>query len=146
MPELPEVQTIINNLLASKISNHKIVGVDFYKSKILKNSTPKTFTEFLLNEHIKTIERIGKYIIFKLSNSKELVVHLRMEGKLFYEKNIDKPNLNFLMIVIKFDNNYRLCYYDMRMFGTFNIYTNNNYLMSKEISKVAIDPLDKNFD
>lgn len=145
MPELPEVQTIINNLLKQKIVNHKIIGVNFYKTKVLKNSTPKQFTDFLKNEKILDIERIGKYIIFKLSNKKEMVVHLRMEGKLFYESNLQKPDLKFLMLSIIFDNKQRLSYYDMRMFGTFHIYKNNEYLKSKEIQKVAIDPLNKSF-
>ncbi|MDE6476998.1 MAG: DNA-formamidopyrimidine glycosylase [Mycoplasmoidaceae bacterium] len=143
MPELPEVQTIITNLLNQKIVNHKIVGVNFYKTKILKNCSPKQFVNFLKGEKILNIERIGKYIIFKLSNKKQLVVHLRMEGKLFYESNLKKPDLRFLMLSIIFDNKYRLSYYDMRMFGTFNIYKNDEYLLSKEIKKVAIDPLNK---
>ena len=143
MPELPEVQTIINNLLKQKIANNKIIGVEFYKTKVLKNSTPKEFVSFLKGEKILDIERIGKYIIFKLSNKKQMVVHLRMEGKLFYESNLTKPDLRFLMLSIIFDNKHRLSYYDMRMFGTFHIYKDDKYLDSKEIKKVAIDPLNK---
>lgn len=145
MPELPEVQTIINTLLSSKITNHKIIGVDFYKTKVLKNSTPISFKKFLIGEKIIDIERIGKYIVFKLSNKKQMVVHLRMEGKLFYESCINKPNLRFLMLSINLDNNYRLSYYDMRMFGTFHIFSNDKYLDSPELKKVAIDPLNKKF-
>ncbi len=146
MPELPEVQTIINSLLKAKITTSKIIKVDFFKTKVLKNSTPNEFTNFLINEKIVNIERIGKYIIFKLTHNKQMVVHLRMEGKLFYE-SIDKQlEKRFLMLSIQFANKYRLSYYDMRMFGTFHIFRNNEYLISKEIKKVAIDPLNPKFD
>lgn len=74
-----------------------------------------------------------------------MVVHLRMEGKMFYQKN-DKNNFNsFLMIEIVFNNNYVLGYYDSRMFGTIHIYTDRDIVNSKELNKVAIDPLNDDF-
>ena len=68
-----------------------------------------------------------------------------MEGKLFYQNSNEKIINNFLMVEIVFDNNYVLGYYDSRMFGTFHIYTDDEIKNSKELNKVAIDPLDENF-
>ena len=70
MPELPEVTTIINKLKKTTMINKKIVDVNFYKTKVLKNSTPKSFKTFLLNEAIVDILRKGKYLLFKLTNNK----------------------------------------------------------------------------
>lgn len=146
MPELPEVQTIINNLLKAKITSSKITKVEFFKTKVLKNCTPNEFSKFLINEKITDIERIGKYIIFKLTHNKQMVVHLRMEGKLFYESMSKQLEKRFLMLSIQFANKHRLSYYDMRMFGTFHIFLDNKYLISEEIKKVAIDPLNSKFN
>ncbi|WP_318025575.1 DNA-formamidopyrimidine glycosylase family protein, partial [Mycoplasmoides gallisepticum] len=62
MPELPEVQTVIN-YLKTKIINQKINNVIVSALKVLKNATPKEFKKFLVNEHFVDIKRIGKYII-----------------------------------------------------------------------------------
>ena len=145
MPELPEVTTIINKLKNTSMIGKKIIDVVFYKPKVIKNASVDSFKSFLVNESIVDISRKGKYILFKLTNHKWWVVHLRMEGKLFYQNSNEKIINNFLMVEIVFDNNYVLGYYDSRMFGTFHIYTDDEIKNSKELNKVAIDPLDENF-
>jgi len=146
MPELPEVQTIINHLSNQSVLNHKIISIDVLKPKILKNCSVEKFTNFMINESIKEIERNGKFLIFKLTNKKILVIHLRMEGKLFYLSN-DEAETKHLMVRIFFNNKHKLLYDDSRMFGTFNIYDSyESCLNSKELSKVAIDPLNNKFD
>lgn len=146
MPELPEVQTLIDSLKEQKILNHKIINVDVLKPKILKNTTPEKFKLFLLNEKIINIERKGKYLLFYLSNNKCLLIHLRMEGKIFYEKIGDYNDDNHIMIKIIFDNHYQMLYHDTRMFGTFHIFDSEKSMFSsKELQKVAIDPFNKEF-
>ena len=145
MPELPEVTTIINKLKNTSMIGKKIIDVVFYKPKVIKNASVDSFKSFLVNESIVDISRKGKYILFQLTNHKWWVVHLRMEGKLFYQNSNEKIINNFLMVEIVFDNNYVLGYYDSRMFGTFHIYTDDEIKNSKELNKVAIDPLDENF-
>ncbi len=146
MPELPEVQTLINQLIEDGVCNKKITNVEIYLEKIIKNSSKKHFIEFIKNEKIKKIDRIGKYLIFHLTNDKVLSIHLRMEGKLFFLDDENKANISTKHMLIKFDmgkNN--LLYFDTRRFGTFNIYNESNYRDSKELSKIALDPLDENF-
>lgn len=147
MPELPEVTTIINRLKETSLLNNKIIDVKFYKTKLLKNCTPKQFKNFLVNEKIIDINRKGKYILISLTNNKHWTVHLRMEGKLFYEPLSNHIMNNHLMVELIFKNKHYLGYYDSRMFGTFNIYHSYNEMInSRELNNVAIDPLDKSFD
>ncbi|GHU49931.1 formamidopyrimidine-DNA glycosylase [Bacilli bacterium] len=148
MPELPEVQTVINILNNSNIINIPIVSVKILKTKLLKNSTPKNFDNFVNNERIIKFERVGKYIKCILTNDKILLIHLRMEGKLFCEKfnYINNEFHNYLRLSIKFNNSYSLNYYDSRIFGTFHIYTSSTLLNSKELNNVGVDALSDKFD
>jgi formamidopyrimidine-DNA glycosylase len=141
MPELPEVQTIINLLNESKAINQTITSIDVFCPKLLKNCSVKTFQKQLVNEKITTISRIGKYLIFHLTNKKVLVIHLRMEGKLFYQVNACQTKSPHLHIQINFANHAALQYFDSRKFGTFHLFNESNYLKSPELSKIAYDPL-----
>jgi formamidopyrimidine-DNA glycosylase len=146
MPELPEVQTIINTLKTSGLLHKQITNVSVYKTKLLKNSTLIKFKKFLIGESINNITRIGKYLIFHITHNKTLVVHLRMEGKLFYEPA--SSSISHIHLRIKFDlkNHHKLYYYDSRIFGTFHIYEGQEYLNASHLTKLALDPLDAGFN
>ena len=145
MPELPEVTTIINVLKKTTLIGSKIKSVDVLIPKIIKNTAVNKFKHFFVGEEFIDIQRIGKYIIYKLTHDKIFVAHLRMEGKFFYIESKKLTDTKHLMCKFNLENNYSLVYYDSRMFGTFTIYSTKDYLKSKEISKVAIDPLNKDF-
>ncbi|MGL5640465.1 MAG: DNA-formamidopyrimidine glycosylase [Mycoplasmoidaceae bacterium] len=145
MPEMPEVQTLIDSLLDEDILNKKIRDVTFYMYKLFKNCTPNEFKNFIINEKIINIDRIGKYLIFHLSNKKIFVVHLRMEGKIFFQDSNSKFDEKHTLLRISFGKQ-EMRYQDTRRFGTFHIFFEDNYKDSKELSKLGLDPLQKNFD
>lgn len=146
MPELPEVQSMIDSLKDDGCLNHKIINVETIMPKLFKNSTFDEFKNHLITEKIKNISRVGKYLVFHLSNNKVFVVHLRMEGKLFYEEDTFPYNKRHTLVRIIFDNKKELRYNDTRRFGTFTIYNENDYMNSKELSKLALDPLNPEFN
>ncbi|WPL37555.1 DNA-formamidopyrimidine glycosylase [Malacoplasma iowae] len=146
MPELPEVQSMIDSLVEQNCTNHTIIDVWTQMPKLFKNATFDKFKNHLLNEKISTISRVGKYLIFHLTNDKVFVVHLWTEGKLFYEPNDYPINQRHTLVRIVFDNKHELRYEDTRRFGTFTMYFENDYLESKELKKLALDPLNKNFN
>src|SRR3989344_5886653 len=88
MPELPEVETIRQDLV-KKILNKKIVRVKVYISKSAGNNAAN-FTNALESNAITEIDRRGKLLIWRLKKGKELLlVHLKMTGQLIYEKELD---------------------------------------------------------
>ena len=145
MPELPEVTTIINVLKKTTLINNKIKNVDILIPKVIQNVSVQQFKKFFISEKIIDIDRLGKYIIYKLTNKKVFVSHLRMEGKFFYGETKKMKNLSHIMVLFNFINGNSLAYCDSRMFGTFSIYYEDDYLKSKELSKLSIDPLNRNF-
>lgn len=145
MPELPEVQTVVNELSNCAL-NQKITAVHIINPKLIKNTTPAKFKTCLVGEKIKSISRVGKYLIFHLTNKKVMVSHLRMEGKYFYDDINEPYDKKHVLIRFVLNDKNELRYHDTRRFGTFNIYNDVDYLESNELNKLALDPIDKKFN
>ena len=100
MPELPEVETIKNDLKKA-ILGKKIAGVEVRDKKAVKNSLAD-FLKALAGNSFAGINRIGKLLIFSLKRAaipprrdahtnnnknedgKYLLIHLKMTGQLIY--------------------------------------------------------------
>ncbi|MFH1822529.1 MAG: bifunctional DNA-formamidopyrimidine glycosylase/DNA-(apurinic or apyrimidinic site) lyase [Patescibacteria group bacterium] len=83
MPELPEVETIKNDL-NKKILRKKIIDLKILNKKSVKPNL-NFFSKTLINLSITKIDRIGKLLIFYLSDRKHfLLIHLKMTGQLIY--------------------------------------------------------------
>ena len=134
MPELPEVETVRLQLL------HKILGKTIAKVEVFNEKTTnhdKRFAKTLKNKSIKTIDRIGKLLIFSFTGEEDLFVltHLKMTGQFFFrdKTNVsggghsmtasDSKNLpnKHTRIAFTFTDNTRLYFNDMRLFGYMKI-------------------------
>ena len=144
MPELPEVQTVIN-YLNPIVSNQTILDVQVYKDKLIKNVTVNQFIEQVKAQKILNLSRKGKYILFHLANQITMVAHLRMEGKFFIYDNL-KLMRNHDYIIFKLSGGQFLVFNDTRQFGTFHIVKTSELNDLKELKKVAQDPLEANFN
>ncbi|MFA5497945.1 MAG: DNA-formamidopyrimidine glycosylase [Candidatus Cloacimonadia bacterium] len=113
MPELPEVETIVRDLQAC------VIGKEIKDIIELRQGTVKYPADFTANSYgvIEEIRRRGKYIIIQLSSEYLLIVHLRMTGKLIYD-DIKREDPKHLRCVIKFGDDGRLMFDDVRTFGT----------------------------
>jgi len=155
MPELPEVQTITNDL-KFKILNKKISKVEIRLESIVKNET-QFFKKTLINNSFEKIERRGKFIILKLKNKKEyLVIHLRLTGQLFYQNKNEiiagghdtgENDFNLLNkkahLIIYFEDNSKLFYNDQRQFGFLQIINDQELNILKK--RLGVEPLDEKF-
>tara|TARA_B100001029_G_scaffold165022_1_gene156351 strand:+ start:136 stop:954 length:819 start_codon:yes stop_codon:yes gene_type:complete len=141
MPELPEVQTVVNylNPIISGKTIKSISNPNGYKN-VFDKKGPSYFNSILLNKTIKNVTRRGKYIIINI-NSEYLLIHLRMTGKL----QTDKPslrNMKYISFEITFNDNTNLYFHDVRKFG--KIYHSNNLAWLEK--KIGIEPLSKKFN
>src|SRR3989344_181488 len=86
MPELPEVQTIVDQL-ADKLVGKRIVGVEIRLPKIFQGDKKS-----VIGAKIRGVERRAKIILLHLDNDYTLAVHLKMTGQLIYgEVHSRKP-------------------------------------------------------
>ena len=137
MPELPEVETV-KRVLEPIVKDRKIVKIDILRATIVNNQT-ETFIPYFENEQFLNISRIGKFLIFHLTNSKVLISHLRMEGK-YIELLENEENTKYARVVFHLDNNHKLCYDDSRSFGRMIMSNEKDYRNEKEIAKLGPEP------
>ena len=114
MPELPEVQTVVNGI-KSKINKHKILRFKKYISK-LRYPIQKNLSSKVESSTVTTVFRRAKYIIINLSNNRSLVIHLGMSGRIIIVKN-NKKKFKHTHFSILFDKNLVFQFIDPRRFG-----------------------------
>ena len=138
MPELPEVTTVIN-ILKEEVKGRKIDNIDILYSKIIKSDL-NSFVNDLKNKEILDISRLGKFIIFHLSDDLILISHLRMEGKYSYLSKND-PLPPHSCVVFNFSDTSKLVYHDTRKFGIFILTTKEKYLNEDPLAKLGPEPM-----
>jgi len=138
MPELPEVETTVKSL--NILKNKKVINLDVHAKK-LRYSVPHLELKKIINYKIINLRRIAKYVIVDFDNSRSLIVHLGMSGRLKIIKiNTSKTKHDHL--VFKF-NNLKLIYNDPRKFGFIDVVLSDKIHKIKYIKKLGIDALDK---
>ncbi|MBP3059199.1 DNA-formamidopyrimidine glycosylase [Texas Phoenix palm phytoplasma] len=145
MPELPEVEVIVN-ILKKRLIGLKIKKLFVFYQPIIQELF---FFKKIINKKILDVQRKGKFLLFFLSDDLVIVGHLRMEGKIYLHDNYDNlqkhKDEHFRILLEK---NIILRYYDFRKFGRFALYKKDNYLKESKLEKLALDPFEidaKNF-
>lgn len=115
MPELPEVETIAADL-RKKLRHLEFSRVRIRLRKLIQDSPAKVaFT--LRGKRIVSVDRRGKYILFRLAGGWVLVVHLRMTGRFhFVPKSAPEERHTYVVFHFK-DHPYELRFIDPRQFG-----------------------------
>ncbi|MGA0097037.1 MAG: DNA-formamidopyrimidine glycosylase [Bacilli bacterium] len=139
MPELPEVETVVQTLRPLCIGK-TIVGLEVMHKKMIKPSL-KVMEKKLIHNTISDIQRIGKFILFFFADDTVVVSHLRMEGKYIEQLNWDKPQSRFPRLVFRFQGGTSMIYDDMRKFGTFEVTTKREYLSLPSLRHLGQEPL-----
>lgn len=139
MPELPEVETI-KSLLKPIVISHRITSIDVLRKTTILGDVD-TFINALVGETFTDVTRIGKFLIFHLTNDKVFLSHLRMEGK-YYEIDENEKNTYFARVVFHLDNGKKLCYDDSRCFGIMKLTDETHWKSEKEIAQLGPEPFD----
>lgn len=139
MPELPEVETV-KTVLEKVVIGRTIKDIEVLRYNAI-HGDKEEFISRLKEEKFLSMSRIGKFLIFHLSNDKVIISHLRMEGK-YYELEEKEGNSKYARLVIHLDNNKKICYDDSRCFGYLKLSSESEYLKDKEIAKLGPEPWD----
>ncbi len=169
MPELPEVHTTTLGV------NKVLKGRSFLDVWTSLNSKDKRQPDTIKNplffkklqKEIKgkkflKAERVGKNILIHLSESKTILVHMKMTGHLMYGKyeydkknnswnpHIDEKNEKlrdpynrFVRVVFILDNKMHLVFCDTRKFGKITILNTEDLNNSKHLNTLGVDALSK---
>lgn len=140
MPELPEVQTVLDTL-SLQIKDTRIDDIKVLYKPIV--DTPvNTFKKTLIGQSFRDFKRRGKYLLFEMDDV-TLVSHLRMEGKYFI-KEYNEPIDKHTHVIFRLNNGKDLRYNDVRKFGRMElIEKKENY---DDFKKLGPEPFSNNFN
>ena len=136
MPELPEVQTIVNDLNAAGLIGKTINGASVYWPRTIAELSPDLFCRRLKNRWFTAIRRRGKYLVFELSDGNTLLMHLRMSGRLNLVA-ADIPRTKHEHVVISFNKGSQLRFHDPRKFGRLHLVKDPERILSR----LGVEPL-----
>ncbi|TAK31353.1 MAG: bifunctional DNA-formamidopyrimidine glycosylase/DNA-(apurinic or apyrimidinic site) lyase [Chloroflexota bacterium] len=113
MPELPEVQTIVDDL-QKELPGRRFLGVEVRWSRSIAAPGPHQFERLLIGRSVESLGRRGKYILLRLSGGHTLIVHLRMTGALLLGPCAED---SFARVIFTLDDGSYLTFRDIRKFG-----------------------------
>lgn len=145
MPELPEVE-VVRRGLDDHVVGRKISSVEILHPRPIRRhlAGPDDFAARLEQATVTAARRRGKYLWLALDTGDALLAHLGMSGQLLVQPT-QAPAERQLRVVIGLEGPHDLRFVDQRMFGGLMISAGGAELPS-EVSAIALDPLDPDFD
>jgi formamidopyrimidine-DNA glycosylase len=140
MPELPEVETIKNEL-APLVTGRRIKSVEFLWAKTLLSPSFAEFESRVKGREITSLDRRGKYLIMRLDGGDSLLVHLRMTGSFLVSKDNKLPD-SHTRAVIHLDDGSNMFFIDPRKFGKFQLVEDASTTV---FNKLGPEPLSASF-
>lgn len=158
MPELPEVQTIVNGL-KKVIVNKAITDFDDRDEKVVQIKKND-----VLKAKITDVRRRAKQIIIDLSNKKSMLVHLKMTGQFIWEKDSGKNKFSLrnrvtgghpteamlqqmphkhTRAIFTLSDKSKLYFNDLRRFGWIRIFDTD--ILGEQFVDLGIEALSKEF-
>ena len=164
MPELPEVQTIVDDL-NKKILGQRITGVWFDVPKLIKKPKAQALKKQIKGLKIIEIKRRGKNILIYLTNNQKLLlIHQKLTGHLLVGKwkiekisssryqvssllkgSLEDKVNNYIHLIFYLDNGWQIGLSDLRKFAKVLLGSRKEIESLPELKKLGPEPLDKNF-
>ena len=144
MPELPEVETIVQEL-KRRVVGKTFNDVEIKVPKIVRFSK-ESFDKYVKGKKITGVMRRAKLIILNLSSNYSLLFHLKLSGRLLLLKPKEKEDkTKHSHIIFTFKDNYKLVFNDLRKFGFIKLIETNKLEDYFKKEKYGPEPLDKRF-
>lgn len=155
MPELPEVETVVQGLLA--VIAGKLIKTVTINRPNLRWPFPKDMKERLEGNVVLNVNRRSKYILVELSHGETMIMHLGMSGRvLIHQGKAQNNHKNFYSnqpeiekhdhVIFDFEEGIRVVYNDPRRFGAIDVCKSMELGTHKMISNLGIEPLSNQFN
>jgi formamidopyrimidine-DNA glycosylase len=140
MPELPEVQTVVNDLIASQLIGRRIAQIAVHWDRTIADPAPARFRQELVGSTIRAIRRRAKYIVIELGPRKFWLIHLRMTGRL-QVSTAGEPADRHDHVIIILDDGRQVRFHDTRKFGRMWLVCDPGEVLGS----IGPEPLDDSF-
>jgi formamidopyrimidine-DNA glycosylase len=114
VPELPEVETI-RRQLAPHLEGRTLQEVEILDPRWTRPEPLALVRDGLRGRVVEEVARSGKYLVWRCSDERYLLMHLRMTGALLFDPPADPPHTR---VRFGLDGGHHLVYNDPRRFGT----------------------------
>lgn len=115
MPELPEVETVKNEL-TPHVLGRTFTGITLLWDGIVKAPSTEEFRSRLTGQKIAGLSRHGKYLVLALDTDDRLVIHMKMSGSLLLSRDSREPP-QYTRAIFHLDGGTRIFFRDPRKFG-----------------------------
>ncbi|HET9288031.1 MAG TPA: bifunctional DNA-formamidopyrimidine glycosylase/DNA-(apurinic or apyrimidinic site) lyase [Gaiella sp.] len=143
MPELPEVETV-RRRLAPLLEGATIAHAEIVDPRLTRPVDPGLVADALVGEQVAAVERRGKYLLWRLTSGRTLVVHLRMTGSLRHAPAGELPADAHRRATLGLDTGAEVAYRDVRRFGTWEL-LDEDHLRPYLASRLGPEPLAPSF-
>lgn len=147
MPELPEVQTVVDDLNRLIKGCHIVDFSSLWKKNVQKGRF-QYFRKQIIGQKVASVSREGKFIVIGLESGDSVVVHLRMTGALLVGGGQDASTIKYIRHSWCLDDGKKrmtLAFSDVRKFGTVDFVRNGDTTKHKGLSRLGADPMNKEF-
>ncbi len=141
MPELPEVETVVNGI--KPIFEGQTIRDLILNRPDLRFPFPHGFQDDLNGAEVRSVYRRAKYICLDLSIGKTLLWHLGMSGRVVLDEN--EPDHKHDHVVFYLSSGHRVRYRDPRRFGFMDLVPSKKVSQSKFIGHLGPEPLSNDF-
>ena len=141
MPELPEVETI-RRQLAPYLEGRTLERVQILDPRWTRPDPPARVERELRGAVVERLDRSGKYLVWRLSDDRHLLTHLRMTGTFLIEPAVEPPHTR---VRFWLDGGGVLIYVDPRRFGTGHLLHGIAACDSYLETRIGIEPFTPEF-
>jgi formamidopyrimidine-DNA glycosylase len=144
MPELPEVQMVVNELQERLTGRRFAPGATFLWERTAGFPAAAEFAERLAGREVTGVRRRAKYILVDLDSGEQLVIHLRMTGNLHFADPSEPPHPH-LRARLPLSDGQELRFADTRKFGRLYLGTPLELEAVIPLHRLGPEPLDDDF-
>jgi formamidopyrimidine-DNA glycosylase len=141
VPELPEVETI-RRQLAPHLEGRTLTEVEILDPRWTRPDAPGPVQAALRGRVVEEVGRSGKYLVWRLTGDRHLIMHLRMTGALLFDPPADPTHTR---VRFALDGAHRLVYNDPRRFGTGHLVTGADACDAYLGRRLGIEPMTAEF-
>jgi len=143
VPELPEVETIVQQL-APRLEGHRIMRAQLAKTDVLRRVSKPRLLRALTGNTFEQVSRRAKHAVFRLGSGHRLVVQPRMTGSLVaYDRPLRPDESKYAVLTCRLEDGQLFVYRDVRRLGTVWLLDEKGWLAYT--GRLGPEPLDDTF-
>lgn len=141
MPELPEVEVTRLGLLPH-LPGRRIEKIAWSNKRLRCPIPRKLLTRYIQGKKVETIDRRGKFLLFRMENRSIMIIHLGMTGKLTLLPAVN-PRVKHDHLRLLLDGGTELRLNDSRRFGSISVWPPNEADMMEKLfsAGIGVEPL-----